>query len=165
MVSHSLNRSYRLGGPAQMRVGICAGPNHSLLGLSSEWLTHSLNAMSGCTTHTKLGHAQSYLRIASEDPPDEPWRVARAVPLRHHRPVTQGRLDRAAVFIARLHALSIKSPHSWRRAESIGRDVGLAGLPLEQALDDAEKAGLIHRREDDAGLILLTAAGRAAASQ
>jgi hypothetical protein len=38
-------------------------------------------------------------------------------------------------------------------------------LPLEQALDDAEKAGLIHRREDDAGLIIMTAGGRAAASQ
>ena len=73
--------------------------------------------------------------------------------------IARGRLDRAAVFIARLYALSASSPHSWRRAESIGRDIGLAGLPLEQALDDAEKAGLIDRREDDPGLIMMTAAG------
>ena len=79
--------------------------------------------------------------------------------------MAHSRLNRAAAFIAQLARLSDTSPHSWRRAESVGRDVGLAGLPLEQALDDAQRAGHIHRREDDAGLILLTAAGRAAASQ
>ena len=56
------------------------------------------------------------------------------------------RLERAAAFIAQLHRLSAKTPHSWRRAESVGRDVGLAGLPLDQAIRDAEQAGLIHRR-------------------
>ena len=92
--------------------------------------------------------------------------LARAVPLRHHRPVTvRDRLDRAAAFVAQLYRLSAKGPHSWRRAESVGRDVGLAGLPLEQALDDAEQAGLIERRADDEGLVILTDAGRAAASQ
>jgi hypothetical protein len=75
------------------------------------------------------------------------------------------RLERAAAFVARLHALSAKSPRSWRRAESIGLDIGLAGLPLEQAIRDAEQAGLIERRADDAGLIILTAEGLAAASQ
>ena len=75
------------------------------------------------------------------------------------------RLERAAAFVAQLHRLSAKSPHSWRRAESVGRDVGLAGAQLEQAIRDAEKAGLINRRADDEGLIILTAAGRAAASQ
>jgi hypothetical protein len=75
------------------------------------------------------------------------------------------RLQRAAALVAQLYRLGAKAPHSWRRAESIGRDVGLAGLPLEQALSDAEEAGLIHRRADDAGLILMTDAGRAAASQ
>ena len=79
--------------------------------------------------------------------------------------IVRDRLDRAALFVPRLHALSAKSPQSWRRAESVGRDVGLAGLPLEQAIRDAEKAGLIHRSEDDAGLIIMTAAGRAAALQ
>ena len=77
----------------------------------------------------------------------------------------QDRLERAAAFVAQLHRLSAKSPHSWRRAESVGRDVGLAGLPLDQAIRDAEQAGLIERRADDAGLIILTAKGRAAASQ
>ena len=75
------------------------------------------------------------------------------------------RLERAAAFVAQLHRLSAKSPHSWRRAESVGRDVGLAGAHLEQAIRDAEKAGLIERRADDAGLVILTAEGRAAASQ
>jgi DNA-binding MarR family transcriptional regulator len=70
----------------------------------------------------------------------------------------------AAAFIAQLHRLSAKSPHSWRRAESVGRDVGLADADLEQAMRDAEKAGLIQRRADDEGLVMLTAAGRAAAA-
>lgn len=73
------------------------------------------------------------------------------------------RLQRAASLVAQLHRLSIKSPHSWRRAESVGRDIGLTGPQLEQAVSDAKRAGLIDRRSDDAGLILLTAAGRAAA--
>ena len=86
--------------------------------------------------------------------------------LRHHRPVIdQDRLERAAAFVAQLHRLSIRNPYSWRRAESVGRDVGLAGAQLEQAIDDAEQAGLIQRRADDEGLIILTAAGRAAASE
>jgi hypothetical protein len=74
------------------------------------------------------------------------------------------RLERAA-FVAQLHRLSAKSPHSWRRAESVGRDVGLEGAELELAIRDAEKAGFLQRRADDEGLIMLTAAGRAAASQ
>jgi hypothetical protein len=79
--------------------------------------------------------------------------------------MTENRLERAATFVAQLHRLSAKTPHSWRRAESVGRDVGLAGLPLDQANRDAEQAGLIERRADDEELVLLTAAGRAAASQ
>jgi hypothetical protein len=79
--------------------------------------------------------------------------------------MSEGRLQRAAAFVAQLHRLSINSPHSWRRAESVGRDVGLAGALLEQALDDAEQAGLIHRRSDDPDLVILTDAARAAASQ
>jgi hypothetical protein len=77
----------------------------------------------------------------------------------------RGRLERAAAFVTQLHRLSAKTPHSWRRAESVGRDVGLAGLPLDQAIRDAEQAGLIERRADDQGLIILPAEGRAAASQ
>ena len=65
----------------------------------------------------------------------------------------------------RFHCLSAKAPRSWRRAESVGRDIGLRGAQLEQALDACEKAGLIQRRADDEGLIMLTADGWAAASQ
>jgi hypothetical protein len=57
----------------------------------------------------------------------------------------QDRLERAAAFVAQLHRLSTKTLHSWRRAESVGRDVGLADADLEQAIRDAEKAGLIQR--------------------
>ena len=92
--------------------------------------------------------------------------MARGVTLRHHRLViAQDRLQRAAAFIAQLHRLSINSPHSWRRAESVGRGIGLTGAQLEQAIRDAERAGLIQRRADYEGLVLLTAKGRAAASQ
>ncbi|SEP09854.1 hypothetical protein SAMN02990966_03958 [Rhodospirillales bacterium URHD0017] len=73
------------------------------------------------------------------------------------------RLERAAIFVAQLYRLSATSPHSWRRAASVGRDVGLHGAPLEQVLDDAERAGLLHRRTDDRDLVLLTAQGRAVA--
>lgn len=79
--------------------------------------------------------------------------------------IAKDRLQRAAAFIAQLHRLSINSPHSWRRAQAIGRDIGLADADLEQAIRDAEKVGFIQRRVDDDGLILLTAKGRAAASQ
>jgi DNA-binding MarR family transcriptional regulator len=86
--------------------------------------------------------------------------------LRHHRPVIdQDRLQRVAAFVAQLHRLSIKSPHSWRRAQNVGQDIGLAGAHLEQAIRDAEKVGFLQRHADDAGLIMLTAKGRAAASQ
>jgi hypothetical protein len=53
----------------------------------------------------------------------------------------QDRLQRAAAFIAQLHRLD--SPHSWRWAQAIGRDIGLADVELEQAICDAEKAGLM----------------------
>jgi hypothetical protein len=84
---------------------------------------------------------------------------------RHRLVIARDRLQRAAAFIAQLYRLSIKSPHSWRRAESVGRDVGLADADLEQATRDAERAGLMQRRADDEGLVMLTAAGRSAASQ
>jgi hypothetical protein len=45
------------------------------------------------------------------------------------------RLERAAAFVAQLHRLSIKSPHSWRRTESVGRDVGLKGAGRAKAAD------------------------------
>ena len=87
------------------------------------------------------------------------------MPLWHHRAViARDRLQRAAAFIAQLYRLSAKGPNSWRRAESVGRDIGLAGAPLEKAVDDAEKAGLIERRADEEGLIMLTAKGGGAAS-
>jgi hypothetical protein len=67
---------------------------------------------------------------------------------------SQPLLQRAAAFVAQLHSLSVKSPNSWRRVDSVGRDVGLGGLQLQQAVVD---------RADDPGLILLTAQGRATA--
>jgi len=58
--------------------------------------------------------------------------LAPGVPLRQHEPViAQVRLQRAAAFIAHLHRLSIDSPHSWRRAKAIGRDIGLVDVELE----------------------------------
>ena len=79
--------------------------------------------------------------------------------------IARDRLERAAALVARLHRLSTNSPHSWRRADSVGRDIGLDGAALELAMRDAEKAGFLERRADDEGLVLLTAKGRAAASQ
>jgi hypothetical protein len=75
------------------------------------------------------------------------------------------RLKRAAAFVTQLHRFSIASPHSWRRAGSVGRDLGLADADLEQAVRDAEQAGFTKLRADDEGLIILTAKGRAAASR
>ena len=60
----------------------------------------------------------------------------------------RARLERGAAFVTQLHRLSTKSPNH-----------------LEQAISDAEMADLIERRADDQGLIILTAEGRAAASQ
>ena len=79
-------------------------------------------------------------------------------------PTLQGH-EAAPPIVAQLHRLSAKSPHSWRRAESVGLDIGLEGAELELAIRDAEKAGFIERRADDEGLIILTAKGRAAAWQ
>jgi hypothetical protein len=77
----------------------------------------------------------------------------------------RARLERTAALVAQLHLISIRNQYSWRRAESVGRDVGLEGAELELAIRDAERAGLIQCRADDEGLVLLTAKGRAAASQ
>ena len=63
----------------------------------------------------------------------------------------RARLERGAAFVTQLHRLSIKRPHSWRRAESVGRDINLNGPALELAIRDAEHAGLIQRRADGAG--------------
>ena len=57
-------------------------------------------------------------------------RVARPVHLAMTRAVLERvvamseRLERAAAFVAQLHRLSIRSPQSWRRAESVGSDIG-----------------------------------------
>lgn len=77
---------------------------------------------------------------------------------------TLNRIQLAAAFIAQLHRLSSKSPHSWRRAESVGRAINLDGVALELVIRDTQKAGFIQRRADDEGLVILTAKGRAAAS-
>ena len=51
--------------------------------------------------------------------------------------IARARLQHAAAFVAQLHRLGLKSPSSWRRAESVGRDIGLADADLEQAIRDA----------------------------
>lgn len=72
-------------------------------------------------------------------------------------------LERAATFVAQLYRFSLDARHSWQRAERIGCAIGLQGTDLEQALVDAEAAGLIMRRTDHTGLVLLTEAGRGVA--
>jgi hypothetical protein len=79
--------------------------------------------------------------------------------------IARDRVQRAAALIAQLHRLSASSPSSWRRAQNVGQDIELTGAQLEQAIRDAEKVGFIQRRADYEGLVLLTAKGRAAASQ
>jgi DNA-binding MarR family transcriptional regulator len=76
----------------------------------------------------------------------------------------RNRIQLAAAFITQLHRLSSHSPHSWRRAESIGRDINLDGAALELVIRDTQKVGFIQRRADDEGRVILTAKGRAAAS-
>ena len=73
--------------------------------------------------------------------------------------IAQDRLQRAAAFIAQLNRLSIISPHSWRRAVSVGRHINLDGAALELAMRDAEKAGFLERRADDESLVILMAKG------
>ena len=83
-------------------------------------------------------------------PTDGPPSIRPVVVLTHVLPdlvvIARDRLQRAAAFIAQLHRLSIHSPHSWRRAESVGRDIDLNGPALELAIRDAEKAGSCRSR-------------------
>ena len=73
--------------------------------------------------------------------------------------IARNRVQLAAAFIAQLYRLSSNSPHSWRRAASVGRDINLDGAALELAIRDTQKAGFIQRRADDEGLVILTAKG------
>jgi hypothetical protein len=75
------------------------------------------------------------------------------------------RLATAAAFVARLFAISRRSPKAWRRADAVGRSAGIEGLRLEQALADAEQAGLLDRRVDDPGLVPLIGRGRGLAER
>jgi hypothetical protein len=50
----------------------------------------------------------------------------------------RNRIQLAAAFIVKLHRLSANSPHSWRRAESLGRDISLDGAALELAIRHRE---------------------------
>lgn len=70
------------------------------------------------------------------------------------------RLALAARFIATLHAASRKNPGSWRPVRSIGKATGIVdSAQLEQAVRDAEAAGLIERQVNGHH-VLLTAEGR-----
>ena len=73
--------------------------------------------------------------------------------------IARNRIQLAAAFIVQLHRLSSNSPHSWRRAESVGRDINLDGAALELAIRDTEKAGFIQRRADNEGRIFFDGNG------
>jgi hypothetical protein len=73
------------------------------------------------------------------------------------------RLATAAQFVARLFAISHRSPRAWRRAEAVGLSAGITGQRLEQAIVDAAQARLVDRHADDPALVLLTDRGRALA--
>ena len=75
------------------------------------------------------------------------------------------RLERAAAFVAQLHRLSVKTRIPGGEPKASVAMSALRVCALDQAIRDAEQAGLIERRADDQGLIILTAEGRAAASQ
>jgi hypothetical protein len=75
----------------------------------------------------------------------------------------QDRLACAAHFAAALFDDSRSSPKAWRRANAVGRTIGIEGQRLEQAIIDAASAGLVDRSVEDADLVLLTSRGRAVA--
>ena len=62
--------------------------------------------------------------------------------------------------MTKLVDLSRRSPKAGRLADAVGRSAGITGQQLEQAIADAVQAGLIDRRVDDGGLVLLTSRGR-----
>ena len=69
------------------------------------------------------------------------------------------RLALATKFVAALHDVSRRNPASWRRISAIGARTGIKGDQLEQVVADAVTAGLVERRADEPGFVILTNEG------
>ena len=76
---------------------------------------------------------------------------------------TPDRLALAAKFVTALHDVSRRNPASWRRVSAIGARTGIKGDKLEQVVADVVAAGLVERRVDEPGLVILTSKGWAIA--
>ena len=73
------------------------------------------------------------------------------------------RLALATKFVAALVDASRRNPSSWRRVSAIGARTGIKGDELEQVVADVVAAGLVERRVDEPGLVILTSKGWAIA--
>lgn len=78
-------------------------------------------------------------------------------------PLDDDRLACTSAFVAALYGLSRRTPRAWRRADAVGRSARIEAKRLAQAVADAVQAGLVDRRVDEPGLVLLTDRGRALA--
>jgi hypothetical protein len=76
---------------------------------------------------------------------------------------THDRLELATKFVAALHDVSRRNPASWRRISAIGARTSIKGDQLEQVVADVVTAGLVERRVDEPGLVILTSKGWAIA--
>jgi hypothetical protein len=70
----------------------------------------------------------------------------------------QDRLERAAAFVTQLHRISAKSPHSWRRVKASAVTSALR-MRTSNKRSGTPKRPVSSIVADDAGLIILTAAG------
>jgi hypothetical protein len=73
------------------------------------------------------------------------------------------RLALATAFVAALHSANRKTPGSWRPVASIGKAASITDpAQLDEAVRDAERAGLVECWTDGSH-VRLTTKGRAAA--
>ena len=77
--------------------------------------------------------------------------------------LTPDRLALATKFVAALHDISRRNPASWRRISAIDARTGIKGDKLEQVVADVAAAGVVERRVDEPGLVILTSRGWAIA--
>ena len=77
--------------------------------------------------------------------------------------LTPDRLALATKFVAALHDISRRNPASWRRISAIGARTGIKGDQLDQVVADVVTAGVVERRVDEPGLVILTGRGWAIA--
>ena len=73
------------------------------------------------------------------------------------------RLALATKFVAALVDASRRNPSTWRRVSAIGARTGIKGDELDQVVVDVVAAGLVERRVDEPGLVILTSKGWAIA--